>query len=336
MIHSNKIKTVQIAILSARRTARAFGLPVPSAVLLAATCVLAIGMVGCMLPTNGTDPTVDSTATPGAPMPQDSDYVEMPKGPNGWSANGTLLSANYTKTVNLQAQFNEPGDYTAEFSFSPTKLADGSNQQAEALVTWAVEGNFVSRRVAISNGASITGVAQAVRIVIFDTTNASAPRDIGVLYGVSVQVTRGQRATTMQPPTLTPHPFFDDEAIPPVIRPYAQAQYTITPEGGGGAGNGDGFIVLPIPQDAGIISLFVTVSNTTAVAPYQAQGTAPVIPNDTVQVEVDNGANFQVYDPRVFPGWVPLLPGAQRIILRNNMPAGQPVVLFTVTLGIDG
>lgn len=346
MINSKKtFKTVQIVILAACRAARAFGLSAPSAMLLVATCVLGLGMVSCALPVNGTGPD-DSTATqamPGAPMPQDSDYVDMPKGPDGWSANGQLLTVNYTKSINLQAQFGEPGDYTAEFAFSPTLDSQGfARMQAEALITWAIEGNFVTRRISVTNGASITGVAQAVRIQIFDVSNPGAT-PANIAYGVSVQVTKGARATTMQPPTLIPHPFVNDQAVNPVTQPYAQGSYLIAPEGGAGAGNSDGFTIIPVPPDAGVISIFVTVGF--GVGPlgnppagYQAQGTAPVIPDDMLSVLPFGGADSAQYDPRKYPTWVPIVPGTQRVQLMNAMPPGgtNPTVQFFVAFGIDG
>jgi hypothetical protein len=340
MIHPNKtFKTVQIAIRSACRAVRTLSLPAMSTAALAVACVFAMGVVGCAVPVDGAGPNDSTTSAPGVTM-QDSDYVEMAKGPNGWSANGTLHALKYNETVNLQAKFDEggPGAYTAEFSFSGGIDPGGTiSTRAEALITWAIEGNFVTRRVSISNGASITGVAQAVRIQIMDTTNPSTGVTPGLAYGVSVQVTKGQRATTMQPPTLTPKPFVDDEALTPVIQPFEKGTYDITPEGVGGAGNGDGFITLPIPQDAGVISLFVTAAALVPPAAYQAQGTAPVVPEDMILVIVAADAfDTVIYDPRTYPTWVPLLPGAQTVTLRNLMPAGQPHVLFFVLFGIDG
>jgi hypothetical protein len=323
--------------LVAPRHVGLLGLSAASTLFLVMMCMFALGMVGCIVPN-------DAAPTPGETMSDSdfgSDYAPMAEGPDGWSSNGILIALNYTKTVNLQAQFDKggPGDYTAEFSISPPPFTRGAGNpvQAEALITWAIEGNFVTRRISISNGATISGVAQAVRIQIMDVSNP-AVATAGQQYGVSVQVTKGIRATTMQPPTLTPHPSVDDEVQTPIVQPFAQATYSVSAQGGGGAGNGNGFIELLIPQDAGVISVFITVAADNVFGgTYQAQGTAPVIPDDNVVALIRaNGADQASFDPRAFNGWIPLIPGAATIDLINGMAAGQPSVTFSIWFGIDG
>jgi len=286
---------------------------------------------GCALPTNGTDDDPEGVDT------MSNQPTKMVKGPDGWSANGVLHTLLYNEIVNCQADFPESGNYSVEFSVSPTNPGDGSTiAQTEALITWSVEGNNVTRRLTITNGATISGVAQAVKIRVFDVTPfAGTPK--GVPYTVSIQAVRGIRADSQLPPILLPHPFVDDLAAVPVTQPFEQGNYLVTANPvPGGAGNGS--ITIPIPTDAGVVSALVLVSPTVPTAGYQAQGTAPVVPDDMLLVVTGNTGTteFSSYDPRKFPGWIPIAPGANRMTLFNAMPIGQPPVTYTVFLGIDG
>jgi hypothetical protein len=229
----------------------------------------------------------------------------------GWGTSGKLFTGQKDKVVTMQAVFPEPGSYTAEFSRSDNPNSN-SPIFAEALLTWAVEGNYVSRRINIIDGASITGVSQAVKIILSDATPTpvigGGPN--GSVYEVACQVAPGVRGSSKQPPTLVP------------------TSGTL-PAGGPAAGGGGAFPVfaggttnIAVPQDAGVISVYVTVS---AVAPFAEFG-ALVIMN--------NGAfTLKTYDPRDFPDWVPLSPGTTQIQLVNNTIAD---IKFSITFGIDG
>jgi hypothetical protein len=225
-----------------------------------------------------------------------------------------------TKQVSMQADFPEPGQYTIQFSIeqkvNPTALGILPRQtsQAQASIVWSVEGGTIQRRVEVANGMSISGVGEAVKIVMTDTTRAgpSFPAGFDPDYLVACQVSRGVRANIQQPPTLLP----DDTT---------------------GAGNiwDDGFCELPplgvshlaiIPQNAGVVSVSVQVCS---------PGGA-LIPEGSVFVRQRTsatiGRTFKEYDPRDAT-WVPLAPGANAIIVVNTNAFNVDVSML---YGIDG
>jgi hypothetical protein len=314
-----------------QQVAKTFQQVVETFFFLAILIVSGLVAGGCAMPTGGTD-----DDTEGGDMAAAVQQIpQMKKGPDGWSANGVLHALVYNEVQSCQANFPESGNYSVQFAVTgPGGINNGV--QAEAFITWSVAGNNVTRRVSITNGATVSGMGQAVKISMYDVSVLATP---GTPYGVSVQVVKGLRPDTENPPFLVPHAFVDENATPQVIQPYETGSYLITADGFAGTGNGTGFITLPIPQDAGVVSAYVlTALNIVVPAGYQAQGTSPVIPNDMLQVESINvaTATHVVYDPRISVGWVPIAAGATVLRLFNFMPAGQPAVRFSVFLGIDG
>ncbi len=229
----------------------------------------------------------------------------------GWSATGTMRNNGISAASHLQANFlpevgrHDPSkNYTVQFTVGPTKnpvtkqiISVGVNAIAE--IKWSVEGNDVRRLVSVANGVSLTGVGEAVRVAVFD-------RSIGGLvipadYDVSITVAPGSRPSLNKPVTLA--------SLNGTSFGYSLLAGTSQ--------------VIAIPQDAGIISTYVTVADTTAVK-------APIA-NQAAQVAV--GGSDQLYDPRDFT-WVPIVPGALNMTLFNNSAAQS--MLFNVTFGIDG
>ena len=89
----------------------------------------------------------------------------------GWGQSGNLTTGGKTQRVTMQADFNKgvgAFDFTAQFNITP--LSGDAVANAEALVSWRVEGQAVSRRLTIGAGSTITGVGQAVRIEMYDAT----------------------------------------------------------------------------------------------------------------------------------------------------------------------
>lgn len=230
----------------------------------------------------------------------------------GWGTSGKLATGNTSKMVTLQADFPISETYTIEFA-KTNNPASNNPIFAEALITWSVEGNYVTRRVNIGDGVSVSGVSQSVRVVMTDaTTNQNGPPN-GAEYSVSCQVTRGVRATTTQGPTLVP-------------------QMT-TPANTGGVGNGaaGAFFVaahsqvsISIPQDAGIVSIYVTAFDLTTNS--NAAG--------ALTVTQGYGANpVKAYDSFLYDDWVPISPGTDTITLANFTGDNYFV---SVTFGCDG
>jgi hypothetical protein len=217
-----------------------------------------------------------------------------------WSISGTLTAGDFDKSVSLQALFAEPGDYTVQLSgiFPPANVLVPIQPEAE--IIWSVAGNSISRKVSVGSGISISGNAEAVRVVVKDVTNLFG----GPLtdYEVSITICKGTRAAIPIPPTL------------------------LVPLAAGFGGLNPGAAVdIPIPQGVGITSVHVSI----------AQRIGVPIPEQAIQV-LQRGAGgigtLQAYDPRAI-GWCPMAPAAVTLRIKN-WTAG--IVDFAVTFGIDG
>jgi len=226
----------------------------------------------------------------------------------GWSATKTLTIGNFTKTGSMQVEFPEADTYTIQFGLgNPPVDASGNPVQTEALILWSVEGNFTSRRVSVANGVSISGVGQAVRVVVLDRTvqYGSNAAPVAADYDVSILVSKGTRPAVEEPATLVAYP-----PAGSTLALFVTAGATSVP--------------VPIPQDAGAISVYITAIS----------GTATLIPPEVIDANQVIGTLItKSYDPREFDDWVPLSPGAQQIVLDNT---GSDTVYWSVTFGIDG
>jgi hypothetical protein len=224
----------------------------------------------------------------------------------GWSGNGTLTVADPQKRAKVfgQADFKKTGQYTVQFSVQPPKSAPSSfiEVRAKATVTWSVEGNYVSRQISLYDGASISGVGQAAKIVIEDASIVGfhAGPVTYADYDVSWQVAPGTRPSQNQPPVLN---LFGTWA----------------------PGQADALIALP--QNVGAISTFIEFASD------------PVFyATDVITVEIlDSATVVQAFSasPGVMPQWRPIPPGAQTIKLTRSNTIGQSPRI-NINLGIDG
>lgn len=229
----------------------------------------------------------------------------------GWSATGTMTNDGKSHAAHLQVDFlkkdtnrNPSKNYTVQFSVGPTKLSNKSllpvpvNPVAE--IKWSVEGNDVRRLVSVVNGLSVTGVGEAIKVSVSD----DSPQDTNfvVNYDVSINVAPGSRPSINQPPTLIDH---------------SGNNFFLQAVAGGASKD------VIIPQDAGVISSYVTV--------YSAGG-VPIAEN-AAEVTLKNvfSVGQKSYDPRI--GWVSMIPGAAILTLTNRSGVDQ---FYTVTFGIDG
>lgn len=269
----------------------------------------------------------------GAKEPRRVNIAESKSG--GWSASGLLSRGqNLLQRVNLQAVFPIAGQYTLEFNlFPPTAAIAGATvssavaTRAVAFITWSVEGNYVTRRMNVSNGASITGVGQGVKVEIYDTTSTAdvATYSDNSVYRVSVQVAPGTRANIEQPPVLYRNPGGDPQCLS--IAPFSYDTVTIP------------------YTDAGIVSLGLLIGQRGGVEILDsngsvawAAGTAPftgIIPGTVQVIQQQTIANVLAsYDPAVMPFWVPLVAGATQVTIANNNANNNLYV--TPLFGIDG
>lgn len=181
--------------------------------------------------------------------------------------------------------------------------------KCDALLEFAVSGNSVSRRVSVVNGASISGVCEALNVKLQDqTTDGGVPANLGVDYDVNIIVAPGTRANGRMPPIWTP--------INPVTGQYEAivVPFALVP------------IVVPIPDGLGATMVFVTVDD---------PGTAPGHAKLLVEHVGSGGTILKGYDPRNYPDGVPLSPGTTQLNLLNTDAASTAAVLG-IDFGIDG
>ncbi len=271
-------------------------------------------LVGCTMQTGTAEDSAPKEDIMGLEGGPENTRPNASNAKTGWSVSGNLIVGDSTKTVQLQADFATPGEYTLQFNIGP---AVGSNTAAvaEALITWSVEGNSVQRRVTITPGCSVSGVGQAVRITMNDASVGIAGTiPDGKQYRVSAQVARGPRPTTSVPPTY----------IPSGDGNYGKGAYIVligTP------------VDVPIPVDAGVSSVYVAVAGFVAASGVAAAVNFPIV-NHIVPDSLGD-LRVQRYDPRTFQ-WVPLVPGATKIQLSNFNTVAGVAYAYYVAFGVDG
>lgn len=230
----------------------------------------------------------------------------------GWAQSGQLITANTNQFVSLQADFQESDTYLIEIGANPPL----GGAMTEAIITWTVAGNQVSRRVTVGSGVSIAGAGEAVRVQVVDTTDVVhylfGP---GVPYPVTISVARGVRATTMVPPTLVPGAtgFAANDRGP---------GYYFVPPGT--------VLTIPIPAGVGVVSAFVTALDVTGASTVGQQNAQAFFQNTFAGV-------FEMAFPVNLGTWVPVPPGAGSLNLSNlNAAPGGHGLSFGVAFGIDG
>lgn len=249
-------------------------------------------------------------------------------GKTGWSAAGKLTQGDVNRKVSLQAAFSKAGEYTIQFGIKfpperedevgPPAVQGSTPTRCNALITWSVEGNSISRVVTVTNGLQVTGTGQAVEVEIYD--NSQEENGIPVAgddYTAWVLVAPGSRAEKGQPPTL----------LSEFTNPTAGVRGLVLLEGGT-------TVDVPIPQDAGVISFYQTyriMSETVAGGPY------PII----VQQIYKGASPATVLEYHDLKGglngeWVPLAPGANYIRLVFNDPDPLKTAYVSTIFGIDG
>lgn len=232
---------------------------------------------------------------------------DLTKEGKGWSGSGKLITGD-DKTFQVQAVFPKASDFTVQFNMKqPTRDANTA-VVCEALINWVVAGVPVSRRVTVGNGTTISGVASSINVTVEDNSidlggGGITPNE----YTVDVTFAPGSRPSVNQPATLN---HLDT----------ATGIITVTPTN---------FTAIDIPQDAGVISVFVTVADISG-------SPAPIV-GQSAQVSVDmSGIIIKAWDPLTNTGWVPIPAGATSLNVANNSAVVGQDMGFCVTWGIDG
>lgn len=220
----------------------------------------------------------------------------------GWSASGNMVGEDPDKEVSLQAVFADPGTYTVQFSFKylvdPGGVSDPVYPEAE--IEWSVEGNTIVRRVSVQNGVSISGVAQGVKVRVYDATPDYSPAQ-NTPYQVSISVAKGLRGGSEMPI------YAPSDSIASI---------------GGAAGS---FHDFPIPQNIGAKSVRIL-----AIPIVLAAATD----NDIVVAYEIGGFIIIGFFPLKNPGgWYPITVGADNIRVYKTVAANWNV---QVVFGIDG
>ena len=233
----------------------------------------------------------------------------------GWSQSGDLLTGRGLvgrgKAVQLQATLPKPDSVTVQFNLATEGICN-----ARAEIVSNVEGNEIRRLVSVIDGMSVTIRGQTVRVTARDFTVAALSNNVA--YNVGILMTAGVRGANKQPPLLSP--LYYTPTAPPTTQVAIQTFIPVPP---------GTTLFVPIPEDAGVISVYTTVAITGGipVAPVPSQG--------FVVTHQDNaGDRFRMYDPRDFPDWVPLAPNSEMIALTNNTVASSAE--FSLVFGIDG
>lgn len=248
-------------------------------------------------------------------MVRRSEATELSSKPpiTGWSTTGRLTTPIVFNTVPLtyqrdgkgiavQAKLSDSEYYSVEFGLTPPPDAAGIIAfKAIADVLWTVQGNSIRRRFSVQTGTVISGTGELVNVTVADAseTGFGTPP---VEYTVAINIAKGQRPSTPQPPT-----FFSRDIISGLRPPYQV--------------NGGGNILIPIPQDIGINQFMLAVS--------QFSGSSAIVgPNDlTVFMQ---SATFN-YD--YFNRWLPLPPGDVLMQVNNNTA---DIWFVTPIWGVEG
>jgi hypothetical protein len=193
-----------------------------------------------------------------------------------------------------------PDVYTLQFGMLQTgNRTSVSVPAAQAIVDWSVKGQTQKRIVTIASGVALSGVCDAVSVKIRDvsiTTEGAEP----ISYAVQATLSKGQRPSTGQPPSLT--------------------TVLSQPLAGGES------VVFYVPVNAGVMSLFVLAG----------PGAGTLVPSNIVaQVLGTNGILLAAYYPLVTGGWIALPAGAYEVDVTSY--ASELVTAdVNVIWGIDG
>jgi hypothetical protein len=134
----------------------------------------------------------------------DETYRQHAKSPlrTGRAQGGNLTTGDSNNNVSCQVEFGVAEVVTV--SFDNTAASQDIEALAQATIEFTIDGVTIVRTIDVSAGASISGVAQAVRARVVDKTNEEfTASDFGQKYGVTISIAVMPRPTTAVPPVLT-------------------------------------------------------------------------------------------------------------------------------------
>jgi hypothetical protein len=218
----------------------------------------------------------------------------------GFGSSGELIAGNESKRVTMQFPLKHAGEATVQLGCQTRDNEFASVRFAAiAEIFWSVGGNTVRRVVSLKDGMSITGVGEHVKVIITDDSRSDDTIPPGIEWAASMTVAPGSRSATQQPPYL-------EEQVPYEVAAGATVD-------------------VPIPQNSGVISVYVMAAAAVGVA---------LADNSILVQQRFLTVPTKQYDPRNY-GWVPITPYADSLRLSVAGAVGGPV-RFAVVWGIDG
>lgn len=233
----------------------------------------------------------------------------------GSRAQSTILSETFFEMDDAGNSVSVASVYTLQFAIQATLVPFGSPDEPPtltyAIITWSIGGNQITRKISISNGASITGVGAGCSVAVFDATGL-APAPVPPLtaddpvptYNVLVTLTPGSRG---------------DSALPPVFYPIPTSGTL-----GANVGPRPPSVIIPIPPNSGATSVSVTATNPAG----------EVVDCFVFQQANTSGLVVKQYRPDVYTGFVPLDPSATTIAILNGDAVNE--LAWSIVFGIDG
>ena len=259
----------------------------------------------------------------------------------------TPLNVSATDTGNspilpsLQESDLYPGPYSVSFSTSPSVA--GEAVSTWAYINWKVEGQQRQRIISVANGAIISGVCDGIGVQVQDVTSIAgegstdwnplttySAGQVAAYNGIMwYSLTNGNTGNI---PTNTPQEWAADTytvfaQMAPGVRPTTgQPPILITLPPFQVHGRG-GNVVVPIPQDAGVLSALILVA-----AP-PALGTVTLTDITAEQTGV-SGSIAPTYYPLINNQWITIYPGSTNLNIVNENASN--LVNVTVIWGIEG
>lgn len=232
---------------------------------------------------------------------------KMPK--TGWAQSGTLVTGSESTAVSCQAEFGDGSIYTVQFGVTTPTVGMVIRPQADLIMT--ANGNDVRRRISIVNGSSFSGTSNVVKVIVRDRLTAAMPGILGLPYTVNIQISKGVRPATPNPPYLVPDVYIDGAGV---VIPYVG----VIPIP---AVVGD--VQIPVPENSGVTSVLIK-----AITPI-----IPTPPLHLTAIQESGGTGLSEYDPRDY-NFVPLWPSTERIRIQNRsaIDGFRTSILF----GVDG
>jgi hypothetical protein len=237
----------------------------------------------------------------------------------GFGGTVTLVTGNIQQVpvINNPSGMRLAQTFTLLLSVTvPPTNPDGSAASCNcvAAINWVENGQQVQRLVTVGpgTGVSVSGSGTGVQ-VSFSDVPIGAHYVGGLTYQATALLAPGVRAAQSQLPVL-------QQILPSnAATGNGGATFALAP----GAFTG----TIPIPQNAGVRSVWVSAVETNAVG-------SPIASTVYCTAINPGGDLLNVWNPNVSIGMVPLPPGATGILIQNNDNINP--VQITILWGVDG